>query len=627
MADGGFFGGLSSGLTSARQQNIQQQQVNQQGTYQQGSLALQAQQEKNAQQRALFGQADKQVSNLMSSVGNIVSSLKLQGKDNATISKAVQPLVQAAKRLRQSSGGDPSVIDAQLAGTLAQPSVSDILSGSGVTAQPRAGTTAQPRGIRNNNPGNIEAGTFAASQPGYAGSDGRFAKFDTPQAGMDAQGSLLERYSQQGINTINGIVTKWAPASDGNDPAAYSAFVAKKLGIDPNQPINLSDPIVRKVVSNAMGQFENGQKSAAPGAAGGTQPAPGGSQPAPTASPQGMPQPQGQPQGQPQDNIAQIGKIATVLQMPNVNPALKTVLQAKLKQMVNPSYDMKLIKDPVTGQSNVVRVDKTSGAMLNPDGTPYHQAGWPQVDPNVHGQQYIADLSKTDQSLGNAVKAVGDYTLDPSKITGFGDPATKIHILGMIKQYNPDYDEKLYDRYHAGNQAWARGGPSSPASQTKSYSVLVSHLNLLRQMTIALASKDPQTINRLKNAVASEFGAALPNSIQAVGDIVTDELAKAVLGGAGALGDREKIAKRVAANSNTAGQMLDLLDKYTKLSSGQLEGLKQQFEAQTGRKDFNTFLTPDAQKLFEDKQSAATQQSGKPGASQGQVIKDWTDYH
>ena len=48
-----------------------------------------------------------------------------------------------------------------------------------------------PRGIRNNNPLNIEDGDFARSQPGYVGSDGRFAQFQTPQHGVAAADSLL----------------------------------------------------------------------------------------------------------------------------------------------------------------------------------------------------------------------------------------------------------------------------------------------------------------------------------------------------------------------------------------------------------------------------------------------------
>src|SRR6185312_13614727 len=96
---------------------------------------------------------------------------------------------------------------------------------------------AEPRGIRNNNPLNIEDGPFAQSQPGYAGSDGRFAKFQTPDHGVAAASSLLDNYGGKGLNTVAGIIGRWAPASDGNNVSAYAADVAGKLGLDPNAPI------------------------------------------------------------------------------------------------------------------------------------------------------------------------------------------------------------------------------------------------------------------------------------------------------------------------------------------------------------------------------------------------------
>lgn len=114
-----------------------------------------------------------------------------------------------------------------------------------------------PRGIRNNNPLNIEAGTFTSGQPGFAGSDGRFAKFDTPEAGVGAAGKLLDVYrDKHGLNTVNGIVGRWAPAADGNNVSAYAANVSKQLGIGPDDPI---PPEMRPQLIAAMGQHENGR--------------------------------------------------------------------------------------------------------------------------------------------------------------------------------------------------------------------------------------------------------------------------------------------------------------------------------------------------------------------------------
>jgi hypothetical protein len=102
-----------------------------------------------------------------------------------------------------------------------------------------------PRGIRNNNFGNIEDGPFARGLPGYVGGDGRFAQFDSPDNGMNAMTTLLGSYGRKGINSINGVINRWAPSSDGNNVSAYAQHVSQVAGVDPNAPIDLSDPATR----------------------------------------------------------------------------------------------------------------------------------------------------------------------------------------------------------------------------------------------------------------------------------------------------------------------------------------------------------------------------------------------
>jgi hypothetical protein len=112
------------------------------------------------------------------------------------------------------------------------------------------------RGERNFNPGNIEDGEFARSQPGYSGSDGRFAKFDNMESGYGAMESLLASYGRRGINTAAGVINRWAPKEDGNPVNQYSAFVGEG---DPNAPLDLSNADVRRKVAERMAQFENGK--------------------------------------------------------------------------------------------------------------------------------------------------------------------------------------------------------------------------------------------------------------------------------------------------------------------------------------------------------------------------------
>lgn len=125
-------------------------------------------------------------------------------------------------------------------------------------------TSSAPRGIRNNNPGNIEDGAFARSLPGYAGSDGRFARFDSPDAGNAAKAQLLGSYIRRGFDTPLEIINRWAPPSDNNPTQAYAAYVAQRVGIRPDQQVT---PDQIPLLAQAIAEFENGQTVSQPGPA------------------------------------------------------------------------------------------------------------------------------------------------------------------------------------------------------------------------------------------------------------------------------------------------------------------------------------------------------------------------
>lgn len=135
--------------------------------------------------------------------------------------------------------------------------------------------SSTPRGIRNNNPGNLKFGPFAKSM-GATGADADgFAIFPDTSAGTRAQENLLlgSGYFGGGRRTIASIISKYAPASDGNSVGDYAKFVAKDTGIAPNQPLNTAD-IPR--VAAAMRKFENGAQSASNSRGGKTPPPPPG---------------------------------------------------------------------------------------------------------------------------------------------------------------------------------------------------------------------------------------------------------------------------------------------------------------------------------------------------------------
>jgi hypothetical protein len=121
-----------------------------------------------------------------------------------------------------------------------------------------AGVNSSARGMRNNNPGNLESNAWTQGLPGYRGSDGRFAIFDTPEHGMAALDQNLASYGQKGVNTPFAVASRWAPASDNNNPNSYGATIAKGLGVGLNDTIDLNDPAVRAKIATSIATVENG---------------------------------------------------------------------------------------------------------------------------------------------------------------------------------------------------------------------------------------------------------------------------------------------------------------------------------------------------------------------------------
>ncbi|CAI1026147.1 Uncharacterised protein [Serratia ficaria] len=133
---------------------------------------------------------------------------------------------------------------------------------SDVGGMPRVtahGNSSAARGLRNNNPGNIEA---SDSNPweGQAGSDGRFAKFETPEHGIRALGKNLLSYQRQGYDTVSEIVNRWAPDSDGNDTDAYIKALCGALGVGANDQVDMSNPRTLAALCAGIVKHENGSQ-------------------------------------------------------------------------------------------------------------------------------------------------------------------------------------------------------------------------------------------------------------------------------------------------------------------------------------------------------------------------------
>jgi hypothetical protein len=359
-------------------------------------------------------------------------------------------------------GGQPAQVTIGQSQVEADRAANRAALGTLLGGQPAAaGDPALPRGERNNNPLNITDGSFTRGMAGYAGGDGRFARFQSPEQGMAAADTLLQRYAAGGLVTPLAIISRWAPAGDGNNnPQAYAGYVAQRLGVRPDQQLDMADPQVRQQLAGAMAEFENGRR-------------PGGSQPAGPnvfAGPGVPAQGQAGGSGGILDGLTpgQQASIRAAAAAPNANPAQLAQMAEQFRQhnvaanrRERPDYDTVQTADGVFRVNKAdpldrVRVGDRVPARGAPDG------------------RMPAALQKLDEQDIEAIQAAGTIQSDLGTFRGLIETG-QLPLGGMTNMV-------------AGARNWL--GASTPES--RNYASFNAALERLRNESLRL-NKGVQT--------------------------------------------------------------------------------------------------------------------------------------
>ena len=118
-----------------------------------------------------------------------------------------------------------------------------------------------PRGIRNNNPGNIERGKDKWLGLLPEQTDERFCQFVNPVMGLRALMIILRNYyNKHGLNSVRQIINRWAPPVE-NDTGSYQMAVAGALMVTPDTIIKLDNPMMLARLAAAIVLHENGRSS------------------------------------------------------------------------------------------------------------------------------------------------------------------------------------------------------------------------------------------------------------------------------------------------------------------------------------------------------------------------------
>lgn len=129
------------------------------------------------------------------------------------------------------------------------------------------GPTHEARGLRNNNPGNLDRGPVAwvgevqgLPIPGTANArfyDARFCQFDTMAHGARAMAIDLLTHYRRGANTIGRLVAIWAPPTE-NNTGAYIAAVSHAMNWDASWPLGIGRQDILTRLCCAIADHENG---------------------------------------------------------------------------------------------------------------------------------------------------------------------------------------------------------------------------------------------------------------------------------------------------------------------------------------------------------------------------------
>lgn len=115
-------------------------------------------------------------------------------------------------------------------------------------------------GWTNNNPLNIRISPNKWVGKIVPSRNAAFETFDTPENGLRATVIIMSRaYKRSGINTLIGLIQKWAPEEDNNRPLIYANSVAKDSGYTIHEHLDLADFDVLCRIIPPMSRVETGQ--------------------------------------------------------------------------------------------------------------------------------------------------------------------------------------------------------------------------------------------------------------------------------------------------------------------------------------------------------------------------------
>lgn len=194
--------------------------------------------------------------------------------------------------------------------------------------------------------------------------------------------------------------------------------------------------------------------------------------------------------------------------------------------------------------------------------------------------QQKAQQGVLDSAQSN-VDAIGQYKAPlPNSRSTRGQA-----IIDEVYRQYPDYDSTKFDEKKKAQTAFATG---PQGNQVRSADVSIAHLDTADQLAAGLDNSSIPAVNSVVNFFKTQSGSPDVAKFNAAKSIVSDEINKFIIGGGGALADREQLQGQLNAASSPA-QLNGVTNTLRTLMAGQLKGLQSQF-VNSGLGTGNDFL-------------------------------------
>jgi hypothetical protein len=475
---------------------------------------------------------------------------------------------------------------------------------------------------------------------------GGFQSFATPQQGIEAISHQLDRYAAgattgKPLTTLRQIVSTWMPASDGNPTPLLIQRAAAATGFGPDQPLDLSNPTVKAKVIHALILDEQGGRSpyTAADIYATLKQAParinahlhtalGGAPTAHAAQPIANRVVNTTPPPAPQmDPMALMRAVAERINQaaPDAPDNVKALawMQAMnvITRFASPYMKMQwdMAKFQISTQlreQQLAATERLQQAELGLRGQQLAATNrLRQTDLDLRREQMqdtaqyqhdnmalraeiagITPGTAQNQSIAETARGIAAYRLAPLSAFALRSPWGQ-QVMARVMQINPNYNAAQFGARQAATRSFA-GGPLG--NTVRSMSVGISHLDVATQLVEALQNGDNQLLNRMGNALKTEFGQAAVPDFNTAKQIVGDEVAKAIQGGNVAVTDRTALQQQFS-DASSPKQLLGVINVLKRMMAGQLDGLRRQYINSTGGSaaDFDKMLSPEARAQLE----------------------------